>query len=183
MSAALAFQVNLDRFGVWRVAVLTLGALGSAAVAAWLSGQHQPVASARIGIAMAAEALLVWACVSSVRLPVISLRWDGAVWHLGQGVGSSGAPLQPGTEMGAQTSAQTGTETGTEMGDLDIAIDLGPWMLLRFTPRAPASATRLRRPIWLPVQRRGMAFKWHALRCAVYASRHPTRMGAVAGPS
>jgi hypothetical protein len=50
-------------------------------------------------------------------------------------------------------------------GNVAVVIDLGPWMLLRFTADAPPRTT------WLPVQRRGLEAQWHALRCAVYSPR------------
>ena len=74
--------------------------------------------------------------VSLWRVPVQSLRWDGKVWHL-----------------------------DTAAGELKVAVDLGPWMLLLFTPQAPGRAS------WLPVQRRGLEAQWHALRCAIYSPR------------
>jgi hypothetical protein len=49
-----------------------------------------------------------------------------------------------------------------------VAVDLGAWMLLRFERDA---TPRLRRIVWLPLQRRGLETPWHALRCAVYSAR------------
>jgi hypothetical protein len=84
-----------------------------------------------------ALSMAMLACAFSLwRVPVQSLRWDGGAWQL------DGMP-----------------------GDLKAAIDLGPWMLLMFTPALPG------RTSWLPVQRRGLETQWHALRCAVYSPR------------
>ena len=51
-------------------------------------------------------------------------------------------------------------------GELAVAIDLGPWLLLRFRPAAPP-----RRARWIALQRAAHAAQWHALRCAVYSPR------------
>jgi hypothetical protein len=75
--------------------------------------------------------------VSLWRVSARSLRWDGQVWWL------DAVP-----------------------GGMKVVIDLGPWMLLSFTPAAPG-----RLMSWLPVQRRGLEPQWHALRCAVYSPR------------
>jgi len=84
-----------------------------------------------------AVALTMLACAVSLwRVPAQSLHWDGQVWQL------DGVP-----------------------GELTAAIDIGPWMLLKFTPEMPG------RTSWLPVQRRGLETQWHALRCAVYSPR------------
>ena len=84
-----------------------------------------------------AAALLLLACAVSLwRVPAQSLRWDGQVWQLDD-----------------------------VSGELTAAIDLGPWMLLKFAPEMPG------RTSWLPVQRRGLETQWHALRCAVYSPR------------
>jgi hypothetical protein len=89
-------------------------------------------------LATAVALTMLALAVSLWRVPAQSLRWDGQVWRL------DAVP-----------------------GELTVAVDIGPWMLLRFTPGA-GSRTR-----WLPVQRRGLEAQWHALRCAVYAPRPP----------
>jgi hypothetical protein len=71
----------------------------------------------------------------------IDLRWDGQAWYLGDAT-SDAVP-----------------------GELGVMLDLGAWMLLRFKPLPSGKV------VWLPVQRRGLEAEWHALRCAVYASR------------
>jgi hypothetical protein len=86
-------------------------------------------------VAMAALGMFALA-VSLWRVPAQTLYWDGRAWQL------DAVP-----------------------GELRVAIDLGPWMLLIFTPDAAARAS------WLPVQRLGLETQWHALRCAVYSPR------------
>ncbi|MEP7099817.1 MAG: hypothetical protein ABI781_04875 [Burkholderiales bacterium] len=144
MRAAPAFQVSLQRFGVWRGAVLLLATLGVAAVTAWLMWREPPLTSpGSLCVALAALGLAVFGAASA-RVQTADLRWDGRVWHLGL---ASGDPVG---------------------GDLTVAIDLGPWMLLRFSPAAPEARPRT---TWLPAQRRGLELQWHALRCAVYSPR------------
>lgn len=144
MRAAPACQFSLKRFGMWRAAVLLLAVLGAAAIAAWTIGRESPLASAApIGAALALMALATLAA-SLIRMPPVDLRWDGRIWHLGP---ASGEPTP---------------------GELRVAIDLGSWMLLRFTPVVPDARPKV---VWVPAQRRGLEPQWHALRCAVYSPR------------
>ena len=116
--------------------MIVLVVAGIAAMMAWMAGQD-PQASAGLSMLVAAAALPMLGCAVSLwRVPAQSLRWDGQVWQL------DAAP-----------------------GKLRVAIDLGPWMLLRFSPEGQ------RRSHWLPVQRLGLEAQWHALRCAVYSPR------------
>jgi hypothetical protein len=137
MRASPPCRVSLRHFGAWRAAVVLLTCAGAVAIASWLPSR-EPVVS--VGWAMTlvvAAALLMLACAVSLwRVPAQSLRWDGRVWQL------DGVP-----------------------GELKAAIDLGPWMLLNFTPEMSGGTS------WLPIQRRGLETQWHALRCAVYSPR------------
>ena len=144
MRAAPACQFSLRRFGAWRVAVSLLAMLGVAVMTAWLILREPPLTSpSSLFAALAASALAVLGAAAA-RTPTADLRWDGGAWHLGQ----------PSAEPVA--------------GDLIVAIDLGPWMLLRFSPSALDARPRT---TWLPVQRSGLESQWHALRCAVYSPR------------
>jgi hypothetical protein len=143
MRAAPPLQVTLQRFGVWRGAVMALAGSGLATSAAWLATQPRPIGLAAWVAAIVAMLAVLMLSRSLLRTPPMHLRWDGLVWHLGPSVA---APVP---------------------GDLHAVIDLGPWMLLRFVPTAPAA----RRAVWLPAQRRGLEAQWHALRCTVYAPR------------
>ncbi len=144
MRAAPACQVTLQRFGAWRVGVVALTLAGAATLVAWLLVRSVlPPAPALVGaVGLTLLAVAVLA-VSLCRLPVQPLRWDGLGWTLG---------AQP--------------------GELHPAIDLGPWMLLRFTPAGQNRAH------WLPLQRRGLEGQWHALRCAIYSPVAPERVDA-----
>ena len=147
MRASPAFQVVLRRFGVWRAAVFVTALSGVLVMAAWLMSQAPSApAIVRWAAAVAGLAILAWG-VSAARVRPVSLRWDGRLWHLG-------------------TPDSVGHEPAS--GELQVALDFGPWMLLRFEPMA---ATWRTRATWLPVQRRGLEPQWHALRCAVYSPR------------
>jgi len=112
------------------------------------------------GLAMLASGAVVLAGTGLMRCQPLSIRWDTQRWNLGP-EWSAGEEPWP--------------------GRLDVALDLGAWMLLRFQPDV---ATGQRRAQWVPVQRRGMESAWHALRCAVYSARpirgtdHGQRLGA-----
>lgn len=137
MRASPPCQVSLRHFGVWRVAVVLLACCGAAAIAIWLPSREPVVPIGWMLTLVAAFALPMLGCAVSLwRVPAQSLRWDGAVWQL------DGVP-----------------------GQLKVAFDLGPWMLLTFAPGMPG------RTRWLPVQRAGLETQWHALRCAVYSPR------------
>ena len=150
MRTAPALQVTLIRFGSWQAAVSVLAVLGTLALAGWLVGQ-EGLASVAKGAAMAVVAALLWGLGRSLtRLPAHRLSWDGQCWAL-------------------LCMAAGGTEPIA--GEISVAIDLGPWMLLRFRPIAASPWWPSMQLTWLPVQRRGIEPQWHALRCAVYSPR------------
>ena len=157
MRASPAFQVVLERFGVWRCAVIVCSLSGAAALTAWLALQPVPPLPAPFQWIAVALAFLVLASGAAVaRVRPVSLRWDGQLWHLGP-------PASAGHEPRA--------------GALCVLIDLGPWMLLRFEP---AESTWRRGATWLPAQRRGLEAQWHALRCAVHSPRQQPGADAAA---
>ena len=149
MRASPAFQVTLRRFGVWSAAVAGLAASGALAAGGWWTARASSTDPVLIASLVVAGVLWVALALALARVQQATLRWDGQHWHLGRAVASDAAALA---------------------GELGVAIDLGPWMLLRFRPLAPG---RRRAPTWLPVQRRGLEAQWHALRCAVYSPRPP----------
>jgi hypothetical protein len=144
MRTAPAFQITIDRFGAWRTALAVPWVAAACALAAWLLAGDWTVPRAAAG---AAGVLPLAACTWLARVPSMSLRWDTETWRLG-----------PAARRGEEPWA----------GTLAVAIDLGPWMLLKFAHDAAVGA---RRVTWLPVQRRGIEPRWHALRCAVYCAR------------
>ncbi|MGZ5713510.1 MAG: hypothetical protein ACXWIG_05075 [Caldimonas sp.] len=139
--------ITVTRFGAWRVAILIVALAAEAALAIWLAtsplGASVPV---RIGIAAAALAVVALAA-SLLRMPPLTLRWDGREWSVLPVAGSSPGPWA---------------------GELRVAIDLGSFLLLRFVPHGRSGPAVAR---WIPVGRRGQEREWHALRCAVYSPR------------
>jgi hypothetical protein len=157
MRASPAFQVTVRRFGVWQAALLSLLAITSAALLAWLASPDSAVPPGWRALAVAAGAIILAVAAPLLRRSPFSLRWDTQRWNLGPASSAGEEPWQ---------------------GKLAVAIDLGGWMLLRFEQ----DGEPIRRPIrWLPVQRRGLEAQWHALRCAVYCARpEPGRDAGVA---
>jgi len=136
MRASPACQVELQRFGAWRAALTLLFGAGAMSVVAWLAIRSEAPPWLLVVAATAMVLILGAVALPLWRIHPSRLRWDGQIWQL------DGAP-----------------------GRLDAALDLGPWMLLRFI------AEEADAPTWLPVQRRGLEGQWHALRCAVYSPR------------
>jgi len=155
MRASPAFQCVLNRFGVWRAAVAGLASTAIVVLLMWLGTRTEPVPTsglaAWIGAMLAVPAL----AASLMRMPAVTLRWDGQQWWLARVARSSRAAAA------AQIDATD--------GEIDVALDFGGWILLRFRPISAAPGEPGSR--WLPVQRRGLEAHWHALRCAVYSPR------------
>jgi hypothetical protein len=137
------------RYGVWRAGVATVTVLALAAQAAWLAGRFEDMLLAAFGALVALDLALLGAAAGALRLPPVELRWDTQRWHIVR----ASSPDEPGP------------------GRLTIALDLGAWMLLRFDHEPSAAPGAARRTTWLPVQRRGLEARWHALRCALYCAR------------
>ena len=150
MRASPAFQVVLDRFVFWQAAVLVTALAGGFVMLAWLASEQPSVSVASRSTAAGVALVLLVLGTAAARVPPVSMRWDGQRWHLG-------LPASAGHEP--------------DSGTMYVAIDLGPWMLLRFEP---VESTWRTRATWLPAQRRGLESRWHAMRCAVYSPRrHP----------
>ena len=144
MRACPPIEVRLHHDGQWRGFVLTVLASNCAVVATWLF-------TAEADVALKASVVVAALIASVAALPLAlrsdrTLRWTGQRWQLID-AGRDRAPAQD--------------------GEMSVALDLGSWMLLRFT----ASGVSPSVVIWLPVQRRGLEAGWHGLRCALYASR------------
>jgi len=147
MRASPTFQITIRRFGVWRCAIaLVLLASVSSLVAFALAEGESTYVGIRV-MALAASAAIVLAGATLMRRQAFSLRWDAQRWNLG-----------PASSVGEEPWP----------GQLEVSLDLGVWMLLRFEQDL---ATGGRRTHWIPVQRHGIESAWHALRCAVYSAR------------
>lgn len=148
MRTIAPLEVRVQRFGVWRMSVIGLTLAACAALAAWWSAQPLPRASSlSTGVAAGMVAVLA-AMLGLVRQRPLTLRWDGQCWHLARD-GEVAAP-----------------------GRLELAIDLGAWLLLRFVPGVMPPKSGWQRSCWIALQRRGLESQWHALRVTLYGA-HP----------
>jgi hypothetical protein len=142
MQAPPPLQVTVQEFGLWRSLLAVLAAVLASVLGAWC------IAMSSFWVLGMAAVLALFgfsAAASLVRIAPFSLRWDTQVWALG-------------------AAATRGHEP--EVGKLSIAIDLGFWMLLKFSTSAALRDTR-----WLPVQRRGLALVWQTLRATLYGAK------------
>ena len=145
MRASPPIEIAVSRYGWWRGAIAALVLVSAATTLGWLLASVGQIGWG-FGAAAAATTLASIGLASTcLRTPPMTLRWDGQAWHL----------------------AAAG-EAGGRPGELQVAVDLGPWMLLRFATQADGGR---RAVVWLPVQRPGLEARWHAVRCAVHAPR------------
>jgi hypothetical protein len=157
MRTARALSVTIERFDRWRLGAFSLGAPALACAWTW--------AFLRLG---ALETLAALAC-TAVTLEVLRyesrraslcLQFDGAEWQWWVPESGDAAPRS---------------------GQVQVCIDLGTWIMLRFVESEPSAFPVLpprRRSMFIPIQRRGHEQCWHALRCAVYSpatSAEPAR--------
>ena len=141
-------ELTIGRSRIWRTAICLIVTLTGAVLVAWLVAAPQGGSPAvRAGIAGAVLAVVMMA--ASLFRPIQGrLRFTGAHWTL--------APHQHKVGPGE-----------TIAGRLDVHLDLGSFMLLRFVPhlRGPGCP----RARWIPVSKSSAMGDWHGLRCAAYA--------------
>jgi hypothetical protein len=143
MRAAPPVQASSCSAGLWLSIQQALYALGTAVAAWWvgarLFGASASLAFASLGLGLVAALIARQALMA----PTWQLAWDGGSWQL----------HAPGREERA--------------GRVEVMLDLGSWMLVRFSPQIGA------RPrlgaVWLPLSRRSAAAAWPALRVALHA--------------
>ena len=136
------FEARLRRFEIWRAAVgiVALGAV--TASSAWAVSSLAAVDGSRALVIAGLAALLA-----------LGTLWlAAALWRTERGL----LACRDGAWSFASEVAPVRT------GALEVALDLGSFLLLRL-------GDRRRTAIWLPVQRLGLESEWHALRCAVYS--------------
>ena len=152
MHGSPSCTITVTRFAAWRVAVAAVLLAALASLGAWLLGSPLG-ADAWVRAAVGAAALVSVGLAASLwRQPPVRLRWDGVAWAMA-------------------SAADLGTERS---GRLEVAIDLGSFLLLRFLPPAGAAGGAVR---WIPAGRVGLEGDWHAFRCAVHS---PAPAGAAA---
>ena len=135
MRAAPAVSVRCSLGGAWRSVVALLPALATAALLAWGAGHLQWASGPAWLVVVLATCLVALVAWRRARPQPLLLAWDGQRW----------------------------TADG-HAGDLDLMMDLGPWMLLRLRPDETA-----RRAFWIPVSAADTGAAGHALRAALYS--------------
>ena len=142
MRESMFFELRLRRFGVWQVAVWLVAGAAIAAMAAWgVASWGSQVESERAIVPLVAGGL----SLATLGLALSLSRIDGGVLTCAEGV------------WVFLSDAGVG-----RTGSLEVAMDLGAFLLLRLVEQGRTSA-------WLPVQRRGIEAQWHGFRCAVYS--------------
>ncbi len=126
--------------GPWRLFQQALVALSTAVAVAWAGAQSGVEGVALAGGALALGLASAWWAGRRLVKPARRLAWDGATWSL---------------------------HPESLTGQVALMIDLGDWMLVRFSPGAH----------WLPLSRGDAAADWQALRVALHAAP-PLRPGA-----
>ena len=136
MRAAPPVSVEATGGIAWRVVRTLLPALAAVVTLAWGLGHAAPQTSAAVFAFAAASVALVVAVPAWRSYPPhsVALRWDGQWWS-------------------ADGSA----------GRLDVAMDLGGWLLLRLHPADGA------RPRWIAVTATEVGLALHGLRAALYS--------------
>ena len=147
MRASPAFHILIDRFCLWRAAVLAACVAALGVWLAWIVSMQQEFDTTMTAATMIVGFVPIVVAAKLAHRRPVSLRWDTQSWRFG-----------PADSYGDEPWA----------GRLHVAIDLDSWMLLKFEHEVTG---RYRRVDWIPVQRLGMESSWHALRCAVYSSR------------
>ncbi len=144
MHAAPPVRMELGPDRPWSSAVALCAGVAGANLAAW-AGLHaqwalQTVAAAALAAAgIASGSALRWARRSATTGVLV---WDGSQWQA------------------SNASAACASV------DLQVMIDLGPWMLLRTTP-----TERIRPGVWWVASKRRAGAAWPHWRAALYAGR------------
>ena len=157
MRAAPPIDCPLADGRVERRLIAALHAATGAVLGAWLLASVDapiPPLGAAVGLLAAAVAAgLIGLRLARRTLPVTSqrLRWDGQRWAL---FSASAAT--------ASLRAASAPAVAQPLGELSVALDLGPWLLLRL--RIDGGARR-----WAVLRRQVAAAQWHGLQLALRA--------------
>ena len=154
MVGSPAFQITVPSQSIWRGAVLALTLVVIAVLIAWAAQPGHSQGPVLRWLAFASVAVVLGLAVSLWRMPAFELGWDGERWLV--------SSLQPGANEPLA-------------GYIEVHLDLGHWMLLRFIPQDRTGKARSQ---WLPAQRAARDPLWHSLRCALYGGRPARRRAA-----
>jgi hypothetical protein len=156
MHAAPPVRMSLAPEARWHGFVALCAGLAAANGSAWIVAMLYGQALTVIVVAGLAAGLAMAGATWTLRRGGAGsgvLNWDGAAWSWAPG------PTQP------------------VVGEPRVVIDLGAWMLLRFTPIEPQSHAR-----WLALSRRQAAAAWPLWRAALFSPR-PRIEGVPAEPA
>jgi hypothetical protein len=154
MRGSAAIQVTLRNYSIWRTGLAVLTSAGVVVLLVW-AVHPGPSLGAPAALGAAALGVIVaWSVRELWNAGPVTLVWNGELWQLYLDESTAGACAG---------------------GRLEVQLDCGDWMLLRFVPDPPAQRARSR---WLPAQRDASAHDWHALRCALYSPRSAPGDGA-----
>jgi hypothetical protein len=145
MHTAPAVRMSLAHGLAWDLFVISAACLAAANMAAW-AGSWAQASIPTVALA----ALLAGGATGGMAMLLLRRRgtargvltWDGACWQW------SPDAVDPCA------------------GEVHVMVDLGAWMLLRFTPSAPTVPAA-----WLGASRRDAAAMWPAGRAALYSHR------------
>jgi hypothetical protein len=151
MRTAPAVHLSLEADTSWRVGLCLLGAAAAASPLMWLALWLLVPPLAALGVAAAVALLVAGLLWRRSGVSARALAWDGAQWWL-----------------------LARDESAPRAGRVQLMIDLGAWLLLRF--RAARGDARGH---WLALSQARHRPHWHALRCALYA--HGVAANAAAG--
>ena len=151
MRAASTLQVTLREFSAWHGALAALTTSVVIVLTAWALHPGRPQSSSMLLLAGAAIAVALHLAAVLWRVPAVRLGWNGESWQLKLAQAELAEPLA---------------------GRLEVRLDLGNWMLLRFVPD-PESADQP--AIWLPVQRGAPDLNWHELRSVIFSPQITAR--------
>lgn len=147
MRTAPALQLTVTRYGAWRTGLALVSLAALVVSCAWAATAAVPLLAAA-GLLLVCALLVATVHRAERRRGACRLHWDGQQW--------------------AWSADGAGADAELQSGRLEVAVDLGRWMLLRLDAVSGAAPVR-RRSFWLPVQANGLERQWHALRCAVYS--------------
>lgn len=159
-------RVRVERDAVWLRACSVIGAVSAASITAWALAWVAALTVAPITIVLVAAALGAWAATHTLCAPTGTLSLRGGTWHWRDDAHGSADPAS------ASAAVDDGMQTP---GRIEVAIDLGDWVVVRFVPAAA------RRAVWLPLSRRVSDGTWAALRAALYSRPLAVRPSAHGG--